>query len=639
MLTPDSMTSEQILKELRHWQQNQQLATEFHWVIESLNYLNTQEEIARVGQLLNPLKYSEIIASCPQIKPLKIALTGNFVLQAIAPFLRYFHLRENIWVEPYFSDYAQYTYELLDPNSSLYYYQPDMTVFLLDEHVIFDELATPWHLKELEQALENKAQHLEKIITQYTHNSQSLLILNTIPLSINRLNQFIDYKSKAMFSAYWKEFNARLLKLSHQFKGLLVIDIEPFLPDSQGLSDDRLSQYTKMHLTESLLYHYAQEISKISRALKGQSKKCLVVDLDNTLWKGVLGDDGIEGIEMSDSLVGEAYHHFQKVIKQLAAQGVLLAINSKNDQKNVKNVLQNHPKMVLRESDFLQIYANWSPKSDNIQSIAKSLNLSPDSLVFVDDSEFERNLLRCKIPEVTVIEIEQDPATFARSLLSGGWFNILEITQEDYSRNLKYSDEIKRQNFLTEFDSIEDYLKQLELEVELFTPGKSELARIAQLTLRTNQFNMTTQRYQEAEISEILQQPFSTIVGIHARDKFGDNGIIGAFFLHLDSENKNTLYLDNFLLSCRVFSRGIEILSLENILEQSKQTGIEKIYAEYCATLKNQKVRYFYKQHGFKIVEETENRILYAHFLESIPQSINHIKLQANYGGFYSWRL
>jgi len=633
MINTEISTLKTAVQQIQELKRSNQLATEFSRVRHLLNQLTTTEEIARMGQMLKSINSSEILSRHSEVKAIKIALTGNFVLQSIKPFLTYYHLRENILVDTHFTDYGQYTFEILNSNSELYNYQADITICLLDEHIIFDEVSAPWRLHDVEQALEAKAQHIEKLVTQYVNFSQELLIFNTIPLSTNRINQLIDYKSKALLSSCWKEFNARLLKLSSQFKSLIVVDLEPLMVDAIGLTDDRMSQYAKMHMTESLLCNYAREISKISRAIVGQSKKCLVLDLDNTLWKGILGDDGSEGIEVAETLVGEAYHNFQSTIKQLADQGVLLTINSKNDQENVINVLQNHPQMVLREADFVKICANWFPKHENIQFIAQSLNLNLDSFVFVDDSDFERNLLRSKVPSVTVLELEDDPATFTSTLLRDGWFNTLKITKEDYSRNLKYKSEVERKDFLSKFDSIEDYLQELQLKVSLFTPQRVDIARISQLTLRTNQFNMTTKRYQEAEIGHLLANPLTTIVGIYAQDRFGDNGIVGCVFIQ-QSNNQNELYIDNFLLSCRVFSRGIETIALEHILQQAKKAGINRVYAEYCPTTKNQKVRDFYKQHGFAIFAETERGVLYQHSLKDVNFSVKQIELQANYGGF-----
>jgi FkbH-like protein len=633
MLNTEITATKSALQQIQELKRSNKLAVEFTQVLSLLNELKNKEEIARVGQLLNNINSQEVVANHADVKTIKIAFTGNFVLQPIKPFLNYFHLRSNILVDSLFSDYGQYTYEILNSGSDVYNYKPNITVCLLSEHVIFDEVSTPWRLDDIEKALQAKVQHITTLANQYANNSQGLLILNTIPLSSNRLNQIIDYKSKAILSSLWKEFNANILKISAQLKSVIVIDLDPLVADANGLSDDRMSQYTKMHMTESLLSNYAEEISKISRAIVGQSKKCLVLDLDNTLWQGILGDDGFHGIEVSETLVGEAYHKFQCVIKQLADQGVLLTINSKNDQDNVINVLQNHPQMVLNDTDFVKICANWFPKHENIQTISESLNLNPDSFVFVDDSDFERNLLRYKLPKVRVIDLEDDPATFASSLLKDGWFNTLEITKEDYSRGEKYKTEVDRQDFLSKFDSIEDYLKELKIKVNLFTPQAEDIGRISQLTLRTNQFNMTTKRYQEAEVSHILETKTTTIIGIHAQDHFGDNGIVGCVFLRHSHDNQE-LYIENFLLSCRVFSRGIENITLEHILQTAKQAGIKRVYAEYSPTAKNQKVRDFYTKHGFVAVNNTDTGVLYEHSLEDINTCTTHIELQVNYGGF-----
>jgi FkbH-like protein len=636
MLDTELQTSKKPIQELYELKQAKKFVTEFPKLRNLLNQLKTNEEIGIAGQLIKTINNSEIVARQQDLKTIKIALTGNFVFQPIEPFLKYFHLRENILVDTHCTDYGQHTYEIFDSGSELYNFAPAITVCLLDEHFIFDELSTPWNLVEIEQILQEKSKHLERLITRYTNTSQGLLILNTLPLSENRIKQLVDYKSKATLSYLWKEFNARLLKLSTQFKSLIVIDLEPMLANGVKLSDERLSQYAKMHMSEPLLCNYAREISKISRVLVGQTKKCLVLDLDNTLWKGILGDDGIEGIEVAETFAGQAHHNFQCVVKQLASQGVLLAVSSKNDREKVLETLQNHPQMVLRQEDFVKICANWKPKHQNIQAIAESINLNLDSFVFVDDSEFERNLVRLKLPSVEVPEIKDDPAVFASTLLENGWFNTLEITNEDYSRGLKYKNEVERKDFLDKFDSINDYLKELQIKVRLFSPQPAEIARICQLILRTNQFNLTTIRYQEADIMRMLADPLATIVGIQAQDRFGDNGIVGCIIAHQSANNKSKLHIDNFLLSCRVFSRGIETISLKHFLQTAKNSQIERVSARYSPTAKNQKVADFYKQQGFEVVEKKQSETLYECVLNNIDIDCNntHIELEYNYGDF-----
>ena len=625
------------LQEIRQIKQSKQIESQFDRVCQLLNQLTTTEEMAQAGQMLKKIDYSELALNYANLnlRQTKIAVIGNFVLDSIKPFLNYFHLREQIFIDTYFADYGQYIYEILNTNSSLYKYQPEILICLLDEHFIFDELKTPWHLSDLEALLQEKLQELEKLITQYNSISSGLLVLNTIPLSQNRTNQILDYKSKASLGYLWKNFNAQLLKISNQFSSLIVIDIDPLLANAQGLVDNRLSQYAKIHMTESLLCSYSFEISKISRLITGRVRKCLVLDLDNTLWKGILGDDGIEGIEVSDTLIGEAYHQFQLTIKQLASQGVLLTINSKNDLEKVKKVLNNHSKMVLREEDFVYICANWIPKHENLKEIAQSLNIGLDSFIFVDDSDFERNLIRSKQKNVMVVELEKEQATFSESLLTGGWLNKLELTKEDHSRTQKYKHEDQRKTFLSKFDSIDDYLQELELKVRLFTPQSKDLPRISQLTLRTNQFNMTTTRYQESEIRQLSQDPSIMILGIESEDRFGDHGIVGCIFLRRPKGKNHEIFIDNFLLSCRVFSRGIETISLETVLQKAQLARIEKVYAEYIPSPKNQKVRDFYKTQHFEIIEETSQRILYEKSLKNkIAISVTHINLSSENWSF-----
>ncbi|MCC3735240.1 HAD-IIIC family phosphatase [Rouxiella badensis] len=558
----------------------------------------------------------------------RLAVVSNFSYQTIADTLRSRLLARGMLPEFYLSDYNQYHYELLNADSSLYRSSPELTLCLLDGHSVLDELGPNWHPEDIEQGLRNKLHQLTQFAEQYHQQASGLLVFNTLPLSGKTLQQCLDYRGRARISRWWAQFNADLLALAETYRHVFVIDTQSLLSADFPLRDDRLGFYARTLMSNELLDALAGEVAAMVFASRGMAKKCLVLDLDNTLWGGILGDDGIEGIQLSNSATGEAFVSFQQVIKRLSAQGVLLAISSKNERQNVINLLQQREDMVLKIDDFSAIVANWQPKSDALQTISELLNIGSDSLVFVDDSAFEREEVRNQHPQISVVDPGSDPAEYAAALVKGNHFCQLELNPEDYQRSKLYQTEAKRKSLRNASTSLEAFLAELQLKLRLFTPQGQELARVAQLSLRTNQFNMTTRRMSESEVQAYLAQPQHGIIALQSSDRFGEYGVIGCLFYHREH---NSLWIDNFLLSCRVFSRQLETAALNHFLSWAQRQGCEEIRARYLPTQKNQQVADFYTRHGFTLSEGNAQFSEYCHALEAPAVVPNHIELIASY--------
>jgi FkbH-like protein len=376
-----------------------------------------------------------------------------------------------------------------------------------------------------------------------------------------------------------------------------------------------------------MLAGYAREIGHLVRQSAGLTKKCLVVDLDGTLWGGVLGEDGIEGIELGDGYRGQAFLAFQRVIKQIGSQGVLVAAVSKNEPEIVGRALREHPRMALREEDFVQVIANWQPKHENLTALAERLGLGADSFVFLDDSTYERGLIRRELPGVAVVDVDDEPSLHAEKLLHDGWFDTRELTTEDRVRAKSYRVEQARRTFLENFSSTEDYLRELGVSVRLAQAAEQEIPRISQLTLRTNQFNLATLRLQPSAVQELVSDPSVRVLSIHASDRFGDNGLVGAVFLrHVD----DAVHIDNFLLSCRVFFRGIEQTCLARILQYSHTMGARAVFAIYRPSPKNGAVADFYPRYGFSPLADDGSTVTFRHPLAEIPAGPTHVNLVAS---------
>jgi FkbH-like protein len=584
-------------------------------------------ELARAGQLLSLLDPDAVRAAHPDVVSVRIAVTGHGTLSALIPVLTGELARHGLLLRPTVMDFDSYVFDLSDPCSGLYAAEPDLVLCVLDPTIVFDELTAPWRPSDVEEILDRKVILLEQLMTRFEAHSRATLVLNTMPLLHRFTAQLVDHASRARLGAVWRESTARLLRAGEGHPGVVILDLDPHAAEEGRAHDPRLSTYTKTHLTPGLLGRYARDVGHLARNVVGRTKKCLVVDLDGTLWGGVLGDDGAEGIEVADSYRGEAFGAFQRVIKQLGSQGVLLAVASKNDLESVRGVLRDHQRMTLREGDFVQVAANWRPKHENLAELAAALNVGVDSLVFVDDSAFECGLVRRELPGVGVVRLGAEAALHPERLLADGWFDTRELTEEDRTRATMYREDLSRKSFLSSFDSLGDYLRELGVTVRLGPAEPREVPRVSQLTLRTNQFNLTTLRLGPAEVRELLDDPAASVLTVHAGDRFGDNGLVGAVFLRRAGAE---LHIENFVLSCRVFSRGIEDTCLAATLRHARATGAESVVGTYRTSAKNGKVRDLYPRFGFAAAGGDGTTLVFRHGLAEIPPTPEHVRLTDN---------
>jgi FkbH-like protein len=334
-------------------------------------------------------------------------------------------------------------------------------------------------------------------------------------------------------------------------------------------------------------------------------KKCIIVDLDNTLWGGVLGEDGIEGIKMGESYPGSAFRFFQSYLLNLKRNGIILAVCSKNNEVDVISGWENHPDMLLDRADFVAYRINWNNKADNIQDIAEELNIGLGSIVFIDDSPFERELVKQALTDVCVPDFPEHPyllPEFAKELTED-YFCAYNLTDEDYSKTEKYIDNKKRVQQEKQFTDIDAYLRSLEMKITIEKLNNLNITRLAQMTQKTNQFNLTTKRYVESDILSFADT-CGEVYGLRARDKFGDNGLTGMIMIRINGQIAD---IDTLLLSCRILGKEIEYVFVNYILAKLKNTGIEKVTATYSKTLKNSQVEDFYDKFGFTVINSTED--------------------------------
>ena len=330
-----------------------------------------------------------------------------------------------------------------------------------------------------------------------------------------------------------------------------------------------------------------------------------MLDLDNTLWGGVIGDDGLDGIVLGQgSALGEAFVAFQDYARELGRRGIILAVCSKNDPANALEPFEKHPEMLLKRNDLASFVANWTDKAHNIRTIAEELNIGLDSLVFVDDNPFERNLVREQLPMVAVPEVGDDPATYPQTLADAGYFEGLAVTDDDRARGAQYQSNRQREELKSSATDLPAFLRGLQMQLVVRPFDQVGLQRTVQLINKTNQFNLTTRRYSEEDVLAVMRDNRSFGLQLRLIDRFGDNGIISIVIGKMQDEDD--LYLDTWLMSCRVLGRQVEPATLNLVADRAKRLGAKRLIGEYIPTKKNGMVKDHYTRLGFSVLETDE---------------------------------
>ena len=461
---------------------------------------------------------------------------------------------------------------------------------------------------ELVKEATNLLNFIESVLTSIRKNSQASVLVNGFEVPVSNSFGVLDYQYPDKKVNAVRDLNRRLLELINKFDGVYYVDLDLIRSTigQKAFFDIRHWHMSRLPYSRETLRILSMEYFKFIRALKGKNKKCLILDCDNTLWGGIVGEDGLNHITIGKTYPGSAYKEFQEAILDLYHRGVMICLCSKNDQEAVLNVLDKHPDMVLKRDHFLKMKINWNDKSQNIREIAEELNIGLDSLVFIDDSEFETNLIRQVLPMVTTITLPKDPTLYGELLRSSGLFDSLTYSAEDKARNAMYKAQEKREEEKQNFTDIGEYLKYLEMEVDIHSADDFSIPRIFQLAQKTNQFNLTTKRYSKSELKTLSEGNNSGVFSLKLADRFGDNGIVGLMVLLYET---GLCRIDSFLLSCRVIGREAEKLMLHHILEECAKRNITRIIGTYIPTAKNSLVREFYSQNKFKLLTLEEKEI------------------------------
>lgn len=518
-------------------------------------------------------------------RTLRIALLGGYTTQPIKELLLPLVLAEGQWAEVYEATYNTFETEPLDPAGPLYAFRPEL-VLLATGSLNLPELPPPGADEPAVAALVDRVifgcQQRWQAIAAATgariiqHNFD---VPATLPLG--RLEGRYPWSA----TNFIHRLNARLWQ--HDGREVRVLDTHQIASDCgrRQWHEPRWHHHSKHGFDPNLIYHYGRALAGLLRAMLGSTRKCLVTDLDNTLWGGVIGDDGLDGIELGNvSAAGEAHAAFGRYLKSLRQLGVALAVNSKNDPLVAGDVFTSHPETPLRPDDFAAFVCNWERKSENLRAIARQLNLGLDSLVFVDDNPAECEEVRAALPEVTVIELSGDPAGFPRRIEEQHLFTPLDFTSEDFVRAQSYAAQRPLADASASPASLEAHLASLEMEASMAPAQPGDLARLEQLFRKTNQFNLTGRTCDQAVLERMMTAPDGLLLAVWLKDRLASHGLISALAGRFAGES---LVLDNWVMSCRVFTRTLEQCIFARLLQLARLRGCRVIQAEFIPTPKN----------------------------------------------------
>lgn len=531
-----------------------------------------------------------------------LAVLGDCATQHLATALRGYGVSVGIRLNVFDADYDQIDAQVMAPDSELYRFVPQGVLL----QMCTEKLQEAFYDRPPEARAsfaEDTYARIRQIWSRIGSRIPATVLQCNFPLIDDGVFGQFGNKTEQSFLFQQRKLNYLLMQGCQEAKNTFLIDLDA-LQTALGRStfaDPKLYYVAKMPISLAALPAAAKLVVDVVRSLQGAVKKCLVLDLDNTLWGGVIGDDGLSGIQIGELGTGHAFSDFQKWLKELKNRGILLTVCSKNNEDTAKEPFEKHPEMVLRLEDFSMFVANWEDKARNIRTIQQALNIGMDSMVFLDDNPFERELVRTMIPEITVPELPEDPALYLQYLRGLDLFETASYSREDAGRTEQYREKAQRAAFEAAFQSYDDYLEALQMRASAAAFDPFHYPRIAQLTQRSNQFNLRTVRYTEAEIEALAQDDSRIGLYFTLKDKFGDHGLISVVVL--EKQPEDTLFISEWLMSCRVLKRGMEEFIVDKILSVAAQQGFRRVVGEYIPTPKNAMVKDLYEQLGFARLE------------------------------------
>lgn len=534
-----------------------------------------------------------------ELQSKKIAVLGSYTTSHLVYVLRLFLYKEKIAPEIYEGEFNSINMEILNDGSEIYSFKPDI-LLLLTSHLDIKDYPPLFSTQvEIDSWVDERIAHYNNLWQRVSKKIEGCQILH--PLFVIPINRPLgNLEANYIFSKTncLKRLNMKMVEVKPSYVTFIDMDFLASYIGKKTWFDDPNYFMSKQGFSYDAIGMVSMAISRIIASYAGRVQKCLVLDLDNTLWGGVIGDDGLEGIVLDPNhAIGEAYLSFQNAVKSLKDRGVILAVCSKNEEDTARAPFEKHSNMIIKMDDVACFIANWNDKASNIKEIAKRLNIGIDSLVFFDDNPAERQLVRQFLPEVEVIDVPSDPALYVKALEEAMCFEWAQLSNEDIMRSDTYIKDIKRSLLEQSAGDYDTYLRSLEMKARVINVTKAELSRFTQLINKSNQFNLRTKRYTEAAILQMIENVDQyALICIDFEDKFGNYGIISSLIIQ---RIRDIAFIDTWVMSCRVLKRGIESVVFNAICNTAKKWGSEWVVGEYLPTKKNKLVSGLYNELGF----------------------------------------
>lgn len=542
--------------------------------------------------------------AAPAAGRLRLAVLASHTVDHLVPAIRVAGLRRNLAVEVYVAPFGQIHQEVLDPTSGLHGFAPDVVMLMHEAGALFPPLSLDADASAARDAVVGQVEALRTLWRRLRDDLGAGVLQATVLGRAAPLFGSFELRVPAAPSSLVRRFNWTLAEAAAA-DGVLLLDLDAWSArfGTRTLTSTALWHHAKQEIAPAQAPLVGDLVGRVLAALRGLSRKALVLDLDNTLWGGVIGDDGLDGIVLGPgSPEGEAFAAFQHYVKRLAERGVVLAVSSKNDPEIARTAFARHPEMVLSPDDIAVFEASWADKPGALRRIAERLNLGLDALVFFDDNPVERALVRRELPMVAVPEVPPAPEDYVHCLADTGYFEAVAFTADDAGRARAYVANARRAEIQAQATDLDSFLRELAMELHAAPFDPANLPRIVQLINKTNQFNLTTRRYTEDQVRALMADPAVLTWYFRLSDRFGDNGIISIVIGRTAGNDAAVLELDTWLMSCRVIGRRVEQAVLAVVAEAARQRGLQALHGRYLPTAKNGLVREHYPRLGFEPV-------------------------------------
>jgi FkbH-like protein len=568
--------------------------------------------------------------SVPEVR---IAILRNFTAEPVGPYLTVECFRAGVRPILQFGPFDAVHEDVFNGDSELFRFHPDIVVLALRLHSFTPDLIFQFArqtAKDIEASIQDTIDRISAFVGAIRQRSTATILVHNFEWPDSPSYGILDAQSPVGQVPALSGLNDRLARKLSTIPSAYIVDIARLLAGvgyEHGI-DDRYWHAGRSPYAGPMLRRLSEEYAAFAAALKGRNRKCLVLDCDNTLWGGIVGEDGLSGIKLGPTHPGSAYVDFQATVLDLYHRGVLLALNSKNNDADAMSVFSDHPHCLLKPEHFASRRINWQDKATNLREIASELNIGIDSLVFLDDNHVERDYVRQALPEVLVVDLPQEPAYYRRTLAGLRCFDTLTLTDEDRHRTMLYHREAQRSELKRESGGLDQYLRSLEMVISFGYADEAMIPRIAQLTQKTNQFNVTTRRYSEEDIRRMAADTGWLVCWARLRDRFDDNGLIAVAIVAFSGQSAR---IDTLLMSCRVIGRGVEQALLAHLCVVAEARQCSRLLGEFLPTAKNGQVADLFQRSGFSPPEGEDGRfwsLALDGLLPRAPDWFREIKLE-----------